>query len=137
MSFTNFLNEFVQSASEVQNPDARADAKTIVAKTRGLMPGRLIDANGNTKTSSAIQNNQSAITPNPIQDNGKTPVDNISNEKDLSDYSMVLKNNSDEIVYVTKDNDKNVYITIVNKRRQTKRTISLETRGSTLLKRFI
>jgi hypothetical protein len=49
---------------------------------------------------------------------------------------MILKNNAGEVVYVTKGED-GLFITIVNKQRLTKRTIALDDRGATLLKRYI
>lgn len=132
MSFTNFLDEaIVASTGEQQNTDSRADARTIVAKTRGLMQGRLIDSNGNPAKAGTISNQQNA---NPFApDNTKNDTTQVNDE---SNQSMILKNTPAEVVYVTKGED-GLFITIVNKQRLTKRTISLDDRGATLLKRYI
>lgn len=140
MSFKEFikdatLEEVVVAASspEQQNTDARADARTIVAKVRGLMQGRMVDASGNPARpgSTSNQQNTNAFAPDSAKNDTTQVADN-----DESGQSMILKNNAGEVVYVTKGED-GLFITIVNKQRLTKRTIALDDRGATLLKRYI
>lgn len=140
MSFKEFIQEsaleevVVASSPEQQNTDARADARTIVAKVRGLMQGRMVDANGNPARPGATSNQQNtnAFAPDSAKNDTTTQVAN----NDESGQSMILKNNAGEVVYVTKGED-GLFITIVNKQRLTKRTIALDDRGATLLKRYI
>lgn len=134
MCFENFLNEIAVANVELQTSDIRADAKTIIAKTRGLMPGRVIDANGDSATSNQ-QGGSDAFTP----DNPRArPGTGTTQEDDkIADMFMILKNNATEVVFISKDANKNIFITIVNKQKVTKRTIAIEPRGATLLKRFI
>ncbi len=139
MSFKEFIQEAsleelaVASSPEQQNTDARADARTIVAKVRGLMQGRMVDASGNPARpgSTSNQQNTNAFAP----DNAKNDTTQVA-DNDESGQSMILKNNAGEVVYVTKGED-GLFITIVNKQRLTKRTIALDDRGATLLKRYI
>ena len=131
MTFNDFLDEAVVSNVDIQNTDARADAKTIAQKTRGLMIGRTIDANGNTSTNPNT-NSGNAFAP----DNLKEPNQNGPKDAEAG-YSVILKNNAGEVVYATKGENDELYITIVNKQKMTKRTIALESRGATFLKRFI
>lgn len=130
MTFNDFLSEAVVSNADIQNTDARADAKAIAQKTRGLMIGRTIDANGNTGTNPNA-NSGNAFAP----DNLKEPTNGPKDEE--AGYSVILKNNASEVVYATKGENDELYITIVNKQKMTKRTIALESRGATFLKRFI
>ena len=130
MTFNDFLDEAVVSNADIQNTDARADAKSIAQKTRGLMIGRTIDANGNTGTNPNA-NSGNAFAP----DNLKEPTNGPKDEE--AGYSVILKNNASEVVYATKGENDELYITIVNKQKMTKRTIALESRGATFLKRFI
>lgn len=139
MSFKEFIQESaleevaVASSPEQQNTDARADARTIVAKVRGLMQGRMVDASGNSARPVATSNQQNtnAFAPDSAKNDTTQVADN-----DESGQSMILKNNAGEVVYVTKGED-GLFITIVNKQRLTKRTIALDDRGATLLKRYI
>lgn len=131
MTFNDFLSEAVVSNADIQNTDARADAKSIAQKTRGLMIGRTIDANGNTGTNPNA-NSGNAFAP----DNLKEPTTNGPKDEEAG-YSVILKNNASEVVYATKGENDELYITIVNKQKMTKRTIALESRGATFLKRFI
>ena len=139
MSFKEFIQEAsleelaVASSPEQQNTDARADARTIVAKVRGLMQGRMVDASGNPARPGATSNQQNtnAFAPDSAKNDTTQVADN-----DESGQSMILKNNAGEVVYVTKGED-GLFITIVNKQRLTKRTIALDDRGATLLKRYI
>ena len=139
MSFKEFIQEAsleelaVASSPEQQNTDARADARTIVAKVRGLMQGRMVDANGNPARPGATSNQQNTNAFAP--DNAKNDTTQVA-DNDESGQSMILKNNAGEVVYVTKGED-GLFITIVNKQRLTKRTIALDDRGATLLKRYI
>ena len=140
MSFKEFIKDatleevVVASSPEQQNTDARADARTIVAKVRGLMQGRMVDASGNPARpgSTSNQQNTNAFAPN----NAKNDTTTQAADNDESGQSMILKNNAGEVVYVTKGED-GLFITIVNKQRLTKRTIALDDRGATLLKRYI
>ena len=140
MSFKEFIQDatleeaVVASSPEQQNTDARADARTIVAKVRGLMQGRMVDASGNPARpgSTSNQQNTNAFAPN----NAKNDTTTQAADNDESGQSMILKNNAGEVVYVTKGED-GLFITIVNKQRLTKRTIALDDRGATLLKRYI
>lgn len=131
MTFNDYLSEAVVSNADIQNTDARADAKAIAQKTRGLMIGRTIDANGNTSTNPNA-NSGNAFAP----DNLKAPTTNGPKDEEAG-YSVILKNNASEVVYATKGENDELYITIVNKQKMTKRTIALESRGATFLKRFI
>ena len=139
MSFKEFIKDatleevVVASSPEQQNTDARADARTIVAKVRGLMQGRMVDASGNPARPGATSNQQNtnAFAPDSAKNDTTQVADN-----DESGQSMILKNNAGEVVYVTKGED-GLFITIVNKQRLTKRTIALDDRGATLLKRYI
>lgn len=139
MSFKEFIQEAsleelaVASSPEQQNTDARADARTIVAKVRGLMQGRMVDASGNPARPGATSNQQNTNAFAP--DNAKNDTTQVA-DNDESGQSMILKNNAGEVVYVTKGED-GLFITIVNKQRLTKRTIALDDRGATLLKRYI
>lgn len=133
MKFTEFeeLNELnVGSATELQNTDVRADARTIIAKTRGMMQGRKIDANGSAIKAGGNQQNTNAFEP---ETSNNTTADN---DAGIGQESMILKNTPGEVVYVTKG-ENGIFITIVNKQRVTKRTIALDDRGATLLKRYI
>jgi hypothetical protein len=140
MSFKEFIKDatleevVVASSPEQQNTDARADARTIVAKVRGLMQGRMVDASGNPARpgSTSNQQNTNAFAPNSAKNDTTTQAA----DNDESGQSMILKNNAGEVVYVTKGED-GLFITIVNKQRLTKRTIALDDRGATLLKRYI
>ena len=142
MSFKEFIQEAsleelaVASSPEQQNTDARADARTIVAKVRGLMQGRMVDASGNPARpgSTSNQQNTNAFAPNNAKNDTTTTTQAADNDE--SGQSMILKNNAGEVVYVTKGED-GLFITIVNKQRLTKRTIALDDRGATLLKRYI
>lgn len=125
MKFKNFLNEEhlhefapVKSSPEQQTFNTRQDARNIVQMTRGLMPGRFVDSNG-TATSSPFNPD---IAPDP-------------NDKDK--LSLIIKNTSEEVVFVNKDSNGDTFITLVNKLKNTKRTIGLDPRSSKLLKRFI
>lgn len=139
MSFKEFIKDatleevVVASSPEQQNTDARADARTIVAKVRGLMQGRMVDASGNPARPGATSNQQNTNAFAP--DNAKNDTTQVA-DNDESGQSMILKNNAGEVVYVTKGED-GLFITIVNKQRLTKRTIALDDRGATLLKRYI
>ena len=139
MSFKEFIQEsaleevVVASSPEQQNTDARADARTIVAKVRGLMQGRMVDASGNPARPGTTSNQQNTNAFAP--DNAKNDTTQVA-DNDESGQSMILKNNAGEVVYVTKGED-GLFITIVNKQRLTKRTIALDDRGATLLKRYI
>ena len=140
MSFKEFIQEsaleevVVASSPEQQNTDARADARTIVAKVRGLMQGRMVDASGNPARPGATSNQQNTNVFAP--DSAKNDTTTQVADNDESGQSMILKNNAGEVVYVTKGED-GLFITIVNKQRLTKRTIALDDRGATLLKRYI
>ena len=140
MSFKEFIQEaaleevVVASSPEQQNTDARADARTIVAKVRGLMQGRMVDASGNPARPGATSNQQNTNAFAP--DSAKNDTTTQATDNDESGQSMILKNNAGEVVYVTKGED-GLFITIVNKQRLTKRTIALDDRGATLLKRYI
>lgn len=139
MSFKEFIKDatleevVVASSPEQQNTDARADARTIVAKVRGLMQGRMVDASGNPARPGTTSNQQNTNAFAP--DNAKNDTTQVA-DNDESGQSMILKNNAGEVVYVTKGED-GLFITIVNKQRLTKRTIALDDRGATLLKRYI
>ena len=140
MSFKEFIKDatleevVVASSPEQQNTDARADARTIVAKVRGLMQGRMVDASGNPARPGATSNQQNTNAFAP--DSAKNDTTTQAADNDESGQSMILKNNAGEVVYVTKGED-GLFITIVNKQRLTKRTIALDDRGATLLKRYI
>lgn len=134
MSFENFINEIAIANVELQTSDIRADAKTIIAKTRGLMPGRIIDANGDSSTSNKPSGADAFTPDNP---RATSSMNTTQDDDKISDMFMILKNNATEVVFISKDANKNIFITIVNKQKVTKRTIAIEPRGATLLKRFI
>lgn len=134
MCFENFLNEIAVANVELQTSDIRADAKTIIAKTRGLMPGRIIDANGDSSTSNKPSGADAFTPDNP---RATSSMNTTQDDDKISDMFMILKNNATEVVFISKDANKNIFITIVNKQKVTKRTIAIEPRGATLLKRFI
>lgn len=124
MKFKDYIEEElfestpVKSSPEQQTFNMRQDARTIVQKTRGLMPGRFVDANG-TASSSPF---------NP---------DIAANPNDKDNMSLIVKNVAEEVVFINKDSNGDTFITLVNKLKNTKRTIALDQRGSKLLKRFI
>lgn len=125
MNFKDFLNEEdlteyapVKSSPEQQTFNTRQDARTIVQKTRGLMPGRFVDPNG-------------------VASNSPFNPDVKADPNDHDKMSLIIKNTPEEVVFVNKDENGDIFITLVNKLKNTKRTIAIEPRGAKLLKRFI
>lgn len=119
-NFNDFLEEqTLESTPEIITIQEKQEARRIIALSRGLRPGRIVDFNpqDNTKKS-----NNRVATNVPSQ---------LKNEA-----SLILKNNSKELVYTDKQ-EEYLLITYVNKQRFTKRTIVIEARGAMLLKRFI
>ncbi len=120
MSFKDFLSEEKLSSSpEQQNTQTKADAKQIIAQIRGLAQGRSVVA-------------KSTASSDPFSTSGEQAPNSV-NDKD----PLILKNDGYEAVIVDKDPDGQVFITLVNKQKQTKRTIALDSRGGSLLKRYI
>lgn len=116
MKFTEFLDEAI--GSEIQTAETRADVKAIIKKTRGVTVGRTVAQAG--KEFAAVGG---AEVDSPVATKDKEPV--------------MLKNNANEIVYADKDAEGILTLTIVNRQRQTKRSISLDARAMALLKRYI
>lgn len=119
MKFNEFLNEFAApppSSPELQTINDKSAARQMLQKVRGLRPGRLVDAEGNSST---------------------TPLAPAGNNNDNQNMSMILKNDSKELVLVHEDENKNLFITYVNKQKMTKRTITIDARAGMMLKRFI
>ena len=120
-NFNEFLEEqTLESTPEIITIQEKQEARRIIALSRGLRPGRIVDFNpqDNTKTST------------------NTPVATNVSPQSKNEASLILKNNSKELVYVDKQ-EEYLLITYVNKQRFTKRTIVIEARGAMLLKRFI
>lgn len=120
MKFNDFLTELAApppSSPELQTINDKSAARQMLQKVRGLRPGRLVDANGN-----------SSSTPLAPAGNNNATSENMS---------MILKNDSKELVLVHEDENKNLFITYVNKQKMTKRTITIDSRASMMLKRFI
>lgn len=120
-NFNDFLEEqTLESTPEIITIQEKQEARRIIALSRGLRPGRIVDFNpqDNTKTST------------------NTPVATNVSPQSKNEASLILKNNSKELVYVDKQ-EEYLLITYVNKQRFTKRTIVIEARGAMLLKRFI
>ena len=124
MNFKEYLTEFnLNSTPELQTSRDRSDARELLTKIRTYPVGRSITAN-KTQTKEA----------DPFTASQEDDESNFAmNDKD----PMVLKNNSLEMVIVDKDENGQLFITLLNKQKQTKRTIAIETRGSQLLKRYI
>ncbi len=120
MKFKEYITEFfnIKSSPEMQNTDSKNDAREIAKLTRGKMPGKYLDSNGTASNS-------------PFN------ADIKQDTQDKSKMSLILKNTAEEVVFVNKDQNGDLFITLVNKMRSTKRTIALDKRGSMLLKRFI
>jgi hypothetical protein len=122
MNFEDFLDESViNSNTEIQTFQSKIEARDIIAQTRGLMPGRYITQ------ASAGEEDNSPVNHDTFGQNRGEQVNS----------KMVLKNNAIELIYVEKDEDKNTFITIVNKQKFTIRMISIDYKGTQLLKRFI
>lgn len=120
-NFNEFLEEqTLESTPEIITIQEKQEARRIIALSRGLRPGRIVDFNPqeNTKTST------------------NTPVATNVSPQSKNEASLILKNNSKELVYVDKQ-EEYLLITYINKQRFTKRTIVIEARGAMLLKRFI
>ena len=120
-NFNEFLEEqTLESTPEIITIQEKQEARRIIALSRGLRPGRIVDFNpqDNTKTST------------------NTPVATNVSPQSKNEASLILKNNSKELVYVDKQ-EEYLLITYINKQRFTKRTIVIEARGAMLLKRFI
>ena len=120
-NFNEFLEEqTLESTPEIITIQEKQEARRIIALSRGLRPGRIVDFNpqDNTKTST------------------NTPVATNVSSQSKNEASLILKNNSKELVYVDKQ-EEYLLITYINKQRFTKRTIVIEARGAMLLKRFI
>lgn len=116
MKFTEFLDEAV--GSEIQTAETRADVKSIIQKTRGVTAGRTVS--------------QAGKEFDPVgRDDLNSPAVNKDKEP------IMLKNNANEIVYADKDAEGLLTLTIINRQKQTKRSISLDMRGMSLLKRYI
>ena len=120
MKFKEYLTEFfnIKSSPEMQNTDSKNDAREISKLTRGKMPGKYLDSNGSASNS-------------PFN------ADIKQDTQDKSKMSLILKNTAEEVVFVNKDQSGDLFITLVNKMKSTKRTIALDKRGSLFLKRFI
>ena len=120
MKFEEFINELAvlpSSSPELQTQLDKSQARSMLQKVRGLRPGRLVDAEGNSS---------------------QTPLAPAGNNNDSSkNLSMILKNTSKELVLVNEDENKFLYITYINKQRMTKRTITIDNRSAMFLKRFI
>lgn len=122
LSFDSFLNELtVPNTAEVISVADKQEARRIVGLTRSLRPGRLADLSN--------QENTQGIT--------KSTAAVPASGGDQEGLSLIIKNDSKEIVYVDKSNDGFLLITYINKQRFSKRTVTLEARGALLLKRFI
>ena len=120
-NFNDFLEEqTLESTPEIITIQEKQEARRIIALSRGLRPGSIVDFNpqDNTKTST------------------NTPVATNVSPQSKNEASLILKNNSKELVYVDKQ-EEYLLITYINKQRFTKRTIVIEARGAMLLKRFI
>ena len=120
-NFNEFLEEqTLESTPEIITIQEKQEARRIIALSRGLRPGRIVDFNpqDNTKTST------------------NTPVATNVSPQSKNEASLILKNNSKELVYTDKQ-EEYLLITYINKQRFTKRTIVIEARGAMLLKRFI
>ena len=120
-NFNEFLEEqTLESTPEIITIQEKQEARRIISLSRGLRPGRIVDFNpqDNTKTST------------------NTPVATNVSPQSKNEASLILKNNSKELVYVDKQ-EEYLLITYINKQRFTKRTIVIEARGAMLLKRFI
>ena len=121
LSFDSFLNELtVPNTPEVISVVDKQEARRIVGLTRSLRPGRLGDLSNQENT----QGTKSTVA---------VPASG-SNQDGLS---LIIKNDSKEVVYVDKSDDGFLLITYINKQRFSKRTVTLEARGALLLKRFI
>lgn len=120
MSFKEYISErVVKSDAEIQDKNDRIQAKELISGARGAVPGREI-----------------AKVVDDFEDD-ETNIAQPGRKADEEKTIMVLKNNMDELVYVDKNAVGDLYITIVNKRRMTKRTIGLDRMASSYLKRFI
>lgn len=89
----------------------RNDARLIIQKLRGVPVGKKIDINAERAT-------------------------DIS-QTDPSNVSILVKNDLDEIVFITETVDGNVIITSISKRRQIMRETILLQRSVQFLKRFL
>lgn len=119
-NFNEFLEEqTVESTPEIITAQEKQAARSIIALARGLRPGRIVDFTPQENTKSTGANVATAVTGQAKQE-----------------ASLILKNNSKELVYADKQEDY-LMITLINKQRFTKRTIAIEARGAMLLKRFI
>ena len=113
MKFADFINEnekLPNSTQEQLTAIDRTDAKDLLGKLRSQRAGRTVD---------------------------------LSDEQDQTDntqstsMALVIKNDSKEIVIAHEDESKNLFITYINKSKQSRRTITIDARGSMLLKRYI
>ena len=120
MKFKEYITEFfnIKSSPEMQNTDSKNDAREIAKLTRGKTPGKYLDSNG-------------------MASNSPFNADIKQDTQDKSKMSLILKNTAEEVVFVNKDQNGDLFITLVNKMKSTKRTIALDKRGSMFLKRFI
>jgi hypothetical protein len=130
MRFENFLNDsildenIVASNAEIQTFQSKEQAQQLIQQTRGVQVGQYIKSVSQTgeKDPSNSTANHDVFGQNQGEQNvGK----------------LILKNNSLELVFVEKDESKNTFITIVNKQKSTIRMISIDYKGSQLLKRFL
>lgn len=117
MKFEEFINEAmdIPSSPELQTPAIKKDAREIISKIKGLAIGRTVTDAGDPK---------GAAAPN---------VD----PSDVESLSMVLKNNAMEAVLGHKDQNDNIYITLINKQKITKRTITINAKATQFLRRLI
>ena len=124
MNFKDYLTEFnLSSTPELQTSRDRSDARQLLVKVRTYPVGRSI---------TATQNQSKETDPFTTSSDEESSLSSM-NDKD----PMVIKNNSLEMVIVDKHEDGQVFITLLNKQKQRKRTIAIETRGGQLLKRYI
>lgn len=100
-----------KQVNSMPNTTDRSEARNIVIKVRGVPIGKFVDFNNETN----------------VRDVSKTPVEN---------QSLILKNDLEELVYVTKVGD-DVLITTISKKRLVKRDTILLPRSVQFLKRFI
>lgn len=129
MRFENFLNDsildenIVASNAEIQTFQSKEQAQQLIQQTRGVQVGQYI------KSVSQTGEDPSNSTANHDVFGQNQGEQNVG--------KLILKNNSLELVFVEKDESKNTFITIVNKQKSTIRMISIDYKGSQLLKRFL
>lgn len=100
-----------KQVNSMPNTTDRSEARNIVIKVRGVPIGKFVDFNNETN----------------VRDVSKTPIEN---------QSLILKNDLEELVYVTKVGD-DILITTISKKRLVKRDTILLPRSVQFLKRFI